>query len=245
MLENTDLATLESINELENKDAELIQRLDKIEGNINNTADDGLEDRLQALEEVDDELDKRLDKVEAMVNMTSGIDLEERVEALEEADNDLNARIEGIEEEIGPGEGSANDSLPECYGGYTTLTGDHRRVGEDGETHRWCDSWAQGEWYRFNASTGENGLLDSCPVADSCGSYRSIWMTTAHPKVIGQRLQSKLVVSSDGDCDISGYGGPIEVTKCYVGGEKFYLYNLQWGPPQCHITFCITRYDDI
>ncbi len=155
MLENTDTETLESINNLENTDMEL---------------------------------DQRLEQVETLLNNTSDCSLEERVDALEEADENLNARIEGIEAEIGPGEGSANDSLAVCYGGYITLTDDYRRVGQTGSN--WdANAIEDGWWYRFNVATGENGLLDSCPVDDSCGTNVPLWMTTAHPNVIGQRMQ--------------------------------------------------------
>ncbi len=243
ILENTNVETLESIDELENTDLELIQRLDEIESNINGTSDSELEERVQALEEVDNEFDQRLDEVEALVNQTSGGDLEVRVEALEEADDDINIRIDGIEEEIGAGEGSANDSLPQCYGGYTTLTDDYRRVGQIGS---YCDRDVieDGWWYRFSVSTGENGLLDSCVPDGFCGGSGPIWMTTKHPKVIGQLMQSSVVVSNGGDCDYSTWGGDIEVTKCYVGGERFYLYKM-WKPTVCPISYCVRRYDDI
>lgn len=241
MLESTDIQTLENINELENTDAELIQKLDEIEEKINGTSDSELEKRVNALEEVDNDFDQRLDAVEDMVNQTSGGDLGVRVEALEVADDDMNIRIDGIEEEIGAGEGSANDSLPECYGGYTTLTDDFRRVGETGSNQSVI---IDGRWYRFDVATGENGLLDSCPATNSCGTDASIWITTAHPNVIGQLMQSSVVTSFNGDCDRSNWGGEIQITKCYVGGEKFYLYKL-WKPIGCNYAYCVRRYDDI
>ncbi len=209
-MENTDAETLESINNLENMDTQLDQRLDELEILVNNTLETGLEERVEALEEVDENLD---------------------------------ARIDGLEEEIGPGEGSANYSLAVCYGGYVTLTDEYRRVGETGTN---CDQGVieDGWWYRFNVSTGENGILDSCPAAQSCGTVAPLWITTAHPTVFGERMQSFVVGSYNGDCDYSSWGGEIEITKCYVSGERFYLYKL-WKPNQCSLGYCVRRYDDI
>ncbi len=209
---------------------------------LENTDTETLES-ISNLENTDIELDQRLDQVETLLNNTSDGILEERVDALEEVDENLNARIDGIEAEIGPGEGSANDSLAVCYGGYITLSDDYRRVGETG-TNCDRDVIEDGRWYRFDVSTGENGLLDRCPAGESCGTHAAFWMTTAHPKVIGQRMQSFVVASYLGECDWSSYHEEIEVTKCYVGGERFYLYKL-WKPTGCSLAYCVRRYDEI
>ncbi len=150
-------------------------------------------------------------------------------------------RIDQLEYEIGEDEGSANNSLAVCYGGYRTLTEDYRRVGETGEN---CDNTVieDGLWYRFELATGENGLLDTCPQTNSCGTSAAIWVNTEHPHVIGERMQSYVQASYSGNCDHSG-SHVIEITKCYVEGERFYLYRL-WQPG-CDYAYCVRRYDNI
>ncbi len=101
----------------------------------------------------------------------------------------MEERIDQLENEIGEGEGSANDSLAVCYGGYVTLSEEYRRVGETGT---YCDDTIifNNIWYRFDLATGENGLLDICPHSNSCGSQIGMYVMTDHPRVIGERMQS-------------------------------------------------------
>ncbi len=244
VLETTDTDILESMTELENADQELNERIDEVENLVGNiTVDTELTERVEALERADQDIERRVGELESYVNMTDTEKLEERVNALEIADDVLDARVDRIEEETGAGEGSANDSLPACYGNYSTLTEDYRRLGSAADYN--CDvSLEEGLWYRFNLTTGENGLFDQCPQDDTCGTYGPIWMTTAHPNIIGERMKSHVVTSEGGYCDYESYSGDIEVTKCYTEGERFYLYKL-WRPTQCYSSYCVRRHDNI
>ncbi len=245
VLENTDTEILETLNELENTDEQLDQRINKVEmlvGNI--TVDTELNERVEALERADEVIERRVDELEKFVNATDVDDLNERVADLEVADDVLDARVDRIEEETGAGEGSANDSIAACYGGYETLSEEYRRVGETGGN---CDRDIvdDGIWYRFDLETGENGLLDICPHGDSCGTDVAMYVITDHPKVIGEIMQSYIGGSYSGDCDYGGlFPQEIEITKCYVGGDRFYLYKL-WSPTVCYYSYCVRRHDDI
>ncbi len=246
VLENTDSQTLETLGELENADEQLEQRIDKVENLVGNmTVDTELNERVEALERADEEIDKRVDELERFVNVTDLDDLNERITDLEVADDELDARIDRIEDETGAGEGSANDSLPICYGGYRTLNETYRRVGEEGSN---CDGNGEGivnrEWYRVELPTGENGLLDTCPQGNSCGTTGALWISTGHPKIIGELQKSFVHDSHSGDCEFFGKNEEIEITKCYVDGERFYLYKL-WRPSCCNCSYCVRRYDNI
>ncbi len=242
VLENTDTETLETLNELENADEQLEQRMADIESMVGNmTVDTELTERVEALERADEIIDKRVDDLERFVNVTDLDDLNERVTDLEDADDELDARIDRIEDETGAGEGSANDSLPICYGGYQTLNETFRRVGETGSND---DTIIYGTWYRINLPSGENGLLDICPRSQSCGTNGAIWITSAHPKVIGEIQKSFAHASLGGNCEWSGPLEEIQITKCYVAGERFYLYKLL--DPRCYpCAYCVRRYDNI
>ena len=244
VLENTDTETLETLNELENTDQELNERMDEVENLVGNiTVDTKLTERVEALERADQEIERRVDELERFVNVTDLDDLNERVADLEVADDELDARVDRIEEETGAGEGSANDSIAACYGGYETLSEEYRRVGETGNN---CDRdiLNDGIWYRFDLETGENGLLDICPHGDSCGTHVAMYVMTDHPQVIGEIMQS-YIGGSYRDCDYGSlFPQEIEISKCYVGGERFYLYKL-WSPTVCYYSYCVRRHDHI
>ncbi len=170
----------------------------------------------------------------------------ESINDLEASDQEMDARLDQLEYDIdgGEGEGSANDSLAVCYGGYVTLSEEYRRVGETGS---YCDDTIVYEniWYRFSLVTGENGLLDTCPQGQSCGTNRAMYVLTDHPRVIGEIMQSYISGSYGGTCDYGSYfPQEIEITKCYVEGERFYLYKL-WQPTVCYSSYCVRRHDNI
>ncbi len=65
---------------------------------------------------------------------------------------------------------------PVCYLPYTTFNESYRResVGYQGNCDR--DRVDGTSWYRFELSTGENTVLQTCPTLDTCGTNRPIWM---------------------------------------------------------------------
>ena len=127
-----------------------------------------------------------------------------------------------------------------CFDSHTTFSESYRRESVGG--CRKCDrrKVTEGSWYRFNLSTGENGVLDSCPESNACGTCRPIWMTSSHPTDFGVIKDVTMAVSvGGGHC--SQYSGSGSVTKCSVDGDVFYLYKL-WRPHSCPSSYCAGTY---
>ena len=136
-------------------------------------------------------------------------------------------------------------SAPVCFDSYTMFNESYRR-----ESVRGCDVGPTTEcdadkvtgdsWYRFRLPTGENGVLDTCPERDTCGTCGPIWMRSSHPTQFGVIKDVTMAVSAgEGICSqLSGSGS---VTKCSVNGEVFYLYRL-WKPTGCFLSYCAATY---
>ena len=144
-----------------------------------------------------------------------------------------------------PGDFSDN-SASVCYEPYTTFTDSYRResVSSSGK----CDMYEVDgtSWYRFQLETGENGILDHCPLIWTCGSSWPMWMNDTHPEDYGEIKQVTVGASSKGH---PWYGdtcfaesGTVMVTKCGVDGDIFYLYQL-WRPDRCALAYCTRTYD--
>ncbi len=152
-----------------------------------------------------------------------------------------------------------NCSASVCFDPYTTFSESYRR-----ESFRWlapmadiCNSHSlesdigecdrdkvtEGEWYRFNLSTGENSVLDHnpnpyyYPDLYTCGTCWQIWMNSSHPTEYGVIKDVTMVVNNYYWGNNRGSGS---VTKC-VNGEVFYLYKL-WVPWFCSASYCAGTY---
>ncbi len=127
-----------------------------------------------------------------------------------------------------------------CYLQYNTLSESYRRESFGAGSN--CDAGKVdvNAWYRFNLSTGENGVLDHCPRFGACGTDRPIWMDDSHPTQYGVIQEARMAASWLDNC--FSYSGSASVTKCAVNGEVFFLYKL-WRPPYCSSSYCTQKYE--
>ncbi len=124
-----------------------------------------------------------------------------------------------------------------CYGPYETFTDSYRR--ENVTYGMNCDYSKDGRsWYRFQLSTGENGVIDHCPKMNTCGTHIPIWMNDSHPKQYGE-VKEVMLGAHWGKCFQKS--GSASVTKCVKDGEPFYLYQL-WKSTLCASSYCTQKY---
>ncbi len=140
-----------------------------------------------------------------------------------------------------------------CNTNYSILSESYRRESIPGS---WKDNIYNcdqdkidgSSWYRFNLSSGENGVIDSCPKWQTCGTTQPIWMNNTHPTEYGVIKTVTMGSSSRGigfwhahDSNCFYFNGSAQVTKCNINGDVFYLYKL-WQPP-CYLSYCTRKYD--
>ncbi len=125
-----------------------------------------------------------------------------------------------------------------CSEPYETFTESYRRETSKGSN---CDKdKVDGtSWYRFKLETGENGVIGHCPRTLTCGTVAPIWMDGSHPQQYGEVKEVKMGASFNGNCFYKS--GNASVTKCFKGGEPFYLYKL-WKPG-CYKSYCTKKYE--
>ncbi len=128
----------------------------------------------------------------------------------------------------GPGPLPCHKQAPVCYLPYMTFSKSYRRESV-GNQLGYCDKdKVDGtSWYRFNLSSGENGVLQTCPKYETCGTGQPIWMVGEHPTQYGDIKDVTMAASNGDNCHRDS--GPAQVTKCHVDGEDFFLYKL-WKP---------------
>ena len=139
-------------------------------------------------------------------------------------------------------------TAPVCFEPYTTLSESYRRESVRGRKPYNCDPDKLDftSWYRFNLTTGENGILDHCPRRDTCGTRFPVWMNDSHPEQFGAIKLVTMYGSSKGASSDNCFwkSGSARVTKCNVTGDIFYLYQL-WRPTirNCGASYCTRTYD--
>ncbi len=136
------------------------------------------------------------------------------------------------------------NSASVCFDNYTTLSESYRRESVDYGVNCDRDTVDGTSWYRFQLETGENGVLDHCPRYRTCGTWDPIWMNSTHPEQYGTIKQVTMYASYDergdgDDCFLRSGSG--RVTKCWVDGDIFYLYQL-WKPSGCDASYCTRTY---
>ncbi len=136
-------------------------------------------------------------------------------------------------------------SDPVCFQNYTTFNESYRRESVGVPPYNCDRDKVDGNaWYRFQLSTGENGVLDHCPRIGRCGTSYPLWMNGTHPEEFGTIKQVTMGASIKGykgSDDCFWYSGSALVTKCWVDGDIFYLYQL-WDPPSCSLSYCTRAY---
>ncbi len=134
-----------------------------------------------------------------------------------------------------------------CYGEYTTFSDSYRRESISAPPYNCDRDKIDGMlWYRFNLTTGENGVLDHCPEMYTCGTHWPIWMNDTHPTQYGVIHEVRMAGSTRGHSTNSNCfwasGLSALVTKCAVNGEVFFLYKL-WKPTLCNVSYCTRKHD--
>ena len=67
------------------------------------------------------------------------------------------------------------------------------------------------------------------------GTGGSIWLNGDYPVRVGQRVSAPVCVRTSTECCKSTWD--IEIKKCHIGGEDFFLHRLS-AVPSCPMSYC-------